>query len=144
VALYCAGAEASKGAVARSGGGKWLVAGVGGFVGVGVGSVEGWSASSSARRRAARVGKEREKEGRRKEEGGEKEKGKGEKWRERKRERAVGGIRDGGRPCARCGVRPVSDEHAEREKGKEDRTAIGTGVGTADRRNFFGKKQDLG
>ena len=37
----------------------------------------------------------------------------------------------------RCGVRPVSDEHAEREKGKGDRMAIGTGVGTADRREFF-------
>ena len=80
-------------------------------------------------------GKEGEKEKRK----GKKEKGKREKekWRERKRERAVGGIRGGGRPCARCGVRPVSDEHAEREKGKGDRTAIGTGVETADCRDMI-------
>ena len=53
---------------------------------------------------------------------------------EREKKRAVGGIRGGGRPRARCGVRPVSDEHAEREKQKGDGTTIGTGVGTADRR----------
>ena len=56
-----------------------------------------------------------------------KEKGKGkkrkrkwekEKWRERERERAVGGVHGGGLPRARCGVRPVSDEPTEREKGK--------------------------
>ena len=57
--------------------------------------------------------------------------------REKKRERAVGGIRGGGRPRALCGIRPVSDEHAERENGKGDRTAIGTDVGSADRRERF-------
>ena len=62
----------------------------------GVGSVGGWPASSSARRRAARVGKEREKEGRRKEEGGEKEKGEREK--KRRREGGIDTIRGGGWP----------------------------------------------
>ena len=60
------------------------------------------------------------------------------------RERAVGGIRGGGRPRARCGVRPVSDEHAELEKGKGDRTAIGTGVGMADCQKKISGDRKLG
>ena len=89
-------------------------------------------------RKGRREKKKREKEKKKK------EKGKRKMERERERERAVGGIRGGGRPRTRCGVRPVSDEHAEREKRKGDRMAIGTGVGTADRREFFWEKQDLG
>ena len=57
-------------------------------------------------RKGRRDKKKREKEKR-------KRKREKEKWRERERERAVGGIRGGGRPRAHCGVRPVSDEHAE-------------------------------
>ena len=83
-------------------------------------------------------GKERGKEK------GRREKKKREKKKKRKEERAAGAIRGGGRPSAHCGIRPVSDEHAEREKGKGERTAIVTGVGTADCREFFWEKQDLG
>jgi len=84
-----------------------------------------------------RVGKENKEEERRRK----KEKGNGKK---KEKESGAGGIRGDGRPRTRCGVRPVSDEHAEQEKGKGDSTAIGTGVGTADRREFFWGKQDLG
>ena len=44
----------------------------------------------------------------------------------------------------RCGVWPVSDEHAERGKGKEDRTAIGTGVGMADCQKTISGDRKLG
>ena len=101
--------------------------------------------------RAVRGRKEEEEEegrkGRREKKKREKEKGK--KKRERggkERERAVGAIRGGGRPRTRCGVRPVSDEHAEREKGKGDRTTIGTGVVMADHWEKTGSRieKDLG
>ena len=62
----------------------------------GMGSAEGRPVSSSARHRATRVGKEREKEGRRKEEGGEKEKGEREK--KRRREGGIDTILGGGWP----------------------------------------------
>ena len=94
---------------------------------------EGWGPAlgvklCSAPWRAAH-GRRREKEGRKKEEK-EKRKRKREKKgkkkrkeeRERKeRERAVGAIRGGGRPRARCDARPVDDVHAEREKERRDR-----------------------
>jgi hypothetical protein len=83
--------------------------------------------------------KEERKRGKRKREKRNREK---EKWRERKRELSAGFAAAVGR--ARCGVRPVSDEHTEQEKGKGDRTAIGTGVGTADCRNRISGDWELG
>ena len=56
--------------------------------------------------------KEERKRGKRKRKKRKREKGKRKKT-EREKKRAVGGIRGGGRPRARCGVRPVSDEHTE-------------------------------
>ena len=147
-ALCCAGAEASMGR------GRWRVAASGRWgrrrwVGQrrGTAGIELCSASCCAweerregrRREGGRKRKEKRKKRKR-----EKGKRKMEREKERERERAVGGIRGGGRPRARCGVRPVSDEHAELEKGKGDRTAIGTGVGTVDRLENFWEKQDLG
>ena len=61
-----------------------------------------------------------------------KEKRKREKGKERKEKRGVPAGFAAAVASARCGVRPVSNKHAEREEGKEDRTAIGTVVGMAD------------
>ena len=84
----------------------------------GTASVELYSASCCAWERKEEEGEGGK--GRREKKKREKEKGKGKRKMERERDRVVGGIRGGGRPRARCGVWPVSDEHVEREKGKGD------------------------
>jgi len=103
------------------------VAGGGGAAQVGGGGagVEPCSATSREPVVQRVGGKERGKEKGRREKN-KREKGKREKKKKkrieregkRERERAVGGIGGGGRPRAHCGVRPVSDEHTGREKGK--------------------------
>ena len=99
--------------MARSG--KWPVGAAQVGQRRGMAGVELCSASCGAWERKEEEGEGGK--GRREKKKREKEKRK-RKWRERERERAVGGVRGGGRPRARCGVWPVSDEHAEREKGK--------------------------
>ena len=99
-ALCCAGAEASRGVVAHSSGGKWPV----GAAQVGSASSElcSWCSWPSSAVRRGRKEKEKRKEKR-----------KSEKGKERKEKRGAPAGFAAAVASTRCGVRPVSDEHAE-------------------------------